>query len=322
MRNLLLAAVLTATLAGIERAAAQVYPSRPITMVVGFAAGGPTDTTARIVAERMRISLGQSIIIENVAGASGSIGAGRVARAAPDGYVISFGSATTHVFNGAVYALQYDVLNDFQPLALVAADPMLIVARNSMPAKDLRELIAWLKVNQATQGTAGAGSTLHLAGALFQRETRTRFVFVPYRGSAPATQDLVAGQIDLMIDLASSALPQVRAGTTKAYAVMDQRRLPSALDIPTVDEAGLRGLYVSAWFALFAPHGTPKNVIAKLNAAVVEALSDPNARARLADLGQQVFPPERQTPEALGAYQRAEIGKWWPIIKEAGIKAE
>ena len=314
-----------ATLPALSRiAGAQTYPSRPITMVVGFSAGGPTDTTARVVAERMRVSLGQAVIIENVAGASGSIGAGRVARASPDGYVISFGSATSHVFNGAVYALPYDVLKDFEPVSLVASDPMVVVATKAVPAKDLRELIAWLKANpdRASQGTAGAGSTLHLAGVLFQTETDTRFQFVPYRGSAPAIQDLVAGQIDLMIDLASSSLPQVRAGTTKAYAVLAKRRLPSAPDIPTADEAGVPGLYVSAWFALFAPKGTAANVIGRLNAAVVEALADTNVRARLADLGQQIFPREQQTPEALGAYQRAEIEKWWPIIKAAGIKPE
>jgi len=305
-------------------ARAQTYPSRPITMVVGFQAGGPTDTTARVVAERMRVSLGQTVIIENVAGASGSIAAGRVARAPPDGYVISFGSATTHVFNGAVYALPYDVLKDFEPVSLVASDPMMMVATKAMPAKDLKELIAWLKANpnQASQGTSGAGSTLHLAGVLFQKETGTRFQFVPYRGSAPAMQDLVAGQIDLMIDLASSSLPQVRAGATKAHAVLAKRRLPSAPDIPTVDEAGVPGLYVSAWFALFAPKGTPANVIGRLNTAVVEALADTNVRARLADLGQQIFPREQQTPEMLRAYQSAEIEKWWPIIKAAGIKPE
>jgi tripartite-type tricarboxylate transporter receptor subunit TctC len=315
---------LAVVLAVVGSAGAQQYPTRPITMVVGFAPGGPTDTTARVVAERMGLSLGQTVIIENVAGASGSIGGGRVARALPDGYVINFGSATTHVFNGAVYALPYDVLKDFEPVSLVASDPMLIVATKTMPARDLKELIAWLKANpnKASQGTAGSGSTLHLAGVLFQTETGTRFQFIPYRGSAPAMQDLVAGQIDLMIDLASSSLPQVRAGATKAYAVMAKRRLPSAPDIPTVDEAGVPGLYVSTWFALFAPKGTPANVIGRLNAAVVEALANANVRARLADLGQQIFPPDQQTPDALGALQKAEIEKWWPIIKAAGIKAE
>jgi len=201
---------------------------------------------------------------------------------------------------------------------------MLIVATKALPPKDLKELIAWLKAHpdKASQGTAGAGSTLHLAGVLFQKETGTRFQFVPYRGSAPAIQDLVAGQIDLMIDLASSSLPQVRAGTTKAYAVMAGKRLPSAPDIPTIDEAGVPGVYVSAWFALFAPRGTPTNVVGKLNAAVVDALADANVRARLADLGQQVVPRDQQTPEALRAYQKAEIEKWWPIIKAANIKAE
>jgi tripartite-type tricarboxylate transporter receptor subunit TctC len=305
-------------------AGAQVYPSRPITIIVPFPAGGPSDTLARILAERMRVSLGQPIIIENVTGASGSIGAGRVARAAPDGYTLSLGTSTTHVINGAVLTLQYDVLNDFEPVSLLATNPQLIVARKTMPAKDLKELIAWLKANpdKESQGTSGAGSAIHLAGVLFQKVTGTRFQFVPYRGATPALQDLVAGQIDIMIDLASNSLPQVRAGTIRAYAVTAKSRLATAPDIPTVDEAGLPGFYVSAWHALFAAKGTPKNVIAKLNAAVVDALADPVVRQRLADLGNETPPREQQTPEALAAFHKAEIEKWWPIIKAANIKSE
>jgi tripartite-type tricarboxylate transporter receptor subunit TctC len=303
-------------------ARAQAYPTRPITMVVGFAAGGPTDVTARIVAERMRASLGQPIIIENVAGAAGSIAGGRVARATPDGYTLSFGQWGTHVVNGALYALSYDVLNDFEPVALISSNPWLIVGKKAMPANDLKGLIAWLKANpeKASQGTAGVGAASHIAGAFFQRETGTRFQFVPYRGAGPAMQDLVAGQIDLMVDNPTNTLPQVRAGSIKAYAVTAKSRLASAPDIPTVDEAGLPGFYISLWQALWAPKGTPKDVIGKLNAAVADALADPALRQKFAEIGQEIYPRDQQTPEALGILHKAEIEKWWPIIKAANIK--
>jgi tripartite-type tricarboxylate transporter receptor subunit TctC len=306
-------------------ASAQTYPTRPITMVVAYAAGGPTDVVGRIVAEGMRTSLGQPVIIENVAGASGTIGTGRVARAAPDGYTISFANSATHVVNGSVYALPYDLVKDFEPIALTAEGPALIVAKKAMPAKDLKELVAWLKANpdKASAGTAGVGgSTGQVGGVFFQNATGTRFAFVPYRGAGPAMGDLVAGQIDLMFDSAANSLPQVRAGAIKAYAVMAKGRLAAAPDIPTVDEAGLPGLHLSIWYALFAPRGTPQNLIARLNAAVVAALANPAVRQRLADLGLEIFPRDQQTPEALGAFQKAEIEKWWPIIKAAGIKGE
>jgi tripartite-type tricarboxylate transporter receptor subunit TctC len=303
---------------------AQVYPSRPITLIVPFSAGGPTDTIGRIFAERLRASLGQTVIVENVTGAAGSIGVGRVARAAPDGYTLSIGHWSTHVVNGAVYSLPYHVLDDFEPISLIANNPQLIVSRNAMPAKDLRELIAWLKANpdKATQGTAGAGSASHVGGVYFQSSSATRFQFIPYRGAAPAMQDLLAGQVDLMFDQAANALPQVRAGKIRAYAVTAKTRLASASDIPSVDEAGLPGFYISIWHALWASKGTPKDVIAKLNAAVVEALADQTVRQRLADLGQELPAREQQTPEALVAHHKAEIDKWWPIIKAANIKAE
>ncbi len=326
MTKLLLAVAFAATLAGISSAAAQVYPSRPVTMVVPFAAGaGQPDTIGRIVAERMRASLGQAVIIENAAGANGSLGVGRVARAAPDGYTLVIGLRDTHVVNGAIYALPYDVLADFEPVALLSnSRGALLVAKKSLPANDLKGLIAWLKANpdKASQGHPGFGSLPHLSGIHFQNITGTRFQFVPYRGSGPAMQDLLAGQIDMMFVGADTALPQVRASRINAYAVTAKSRLVDAPDIPTVDEAGLPGFYSSQWFAIFAPKGTPKNVVAKLNAAVVDALADPAVRQRFADIENEIPPREQQTPEALRALQKADIEKWWPIIKAAGIKAE
>jgi len=319
-----LAAGFTALPAFSRIARAQSYPARPITLVVPFASGGPVDTYARIMSERLRISLGQPIIIENIAGAGGSIGVGRVARAAPDGYTIVIGIWSTHVVNGAVYTLQYDVLNDFEPIALQTSNAQVIVSKKSLPADDLRGLIAWLKANpqKATSGTAGAGSPQHVFGTFFQSVTGTRFQFAPYRSGAQAMLDLLAGQIDIMIDSQTNSLPQVRDGKIKAFAVTSKSRSAAAPDIPTVDEAGLPGFHFSVWNATWAPKGTPKNVVGKLNAAVMDALADPTVRARLTDLGQEIFPREQQTPEALYAFQKAEIEKWWPIIKAAGIKVE
>jgi tripartite-type tricarboxylate transporter receptor subunit TctC len=324
-RRIFLASVALSTILGFAGStAAQVYPSRPVTMVVPYPAGGPTDTIGRIMAEGLRASLGQPVIIENVGGASGSIGTGRVARAAGDGYTLGLGLWPTHVVNGAVFTLPYDVLNDFQPISLVATNPLLIVARKSMPANDLKELIAWLKANpdKATAGTGGAGGASHVAGVYLQKETGASFQFVNYRGLGPAMQDLVAGQIDMIIDYAANSLPQVRAGTVKAYAVTAPNRLPAAPEIPSVDEAGLPGFHVSAWHAFFVPRGTPKSVVRTLNQAVMETLADPVVRSRLNDLGQEIYPREQQTPEALAAFHKAEIEKWWPMLKAAGIKAE
>ena len=323
IRKMLLASlVITATLGIAASATAQVYPSRPITIIVPYTAGGQGDTLTRVLADPMRASLGQPVIIDNVGGAAGRIGTGRVARAAPDGYTLVPGTFSTHVVSGAVHALNYDVLNDFEPIALIANGPQVVVAKKTMPASDLKEFIAWLKANpdKASQGTTGAGGTSHLAGLLFQKQTGTRFQFVPYRGSA--MQDLVAGNIDLMIDQASNALPQVRNGSIKVYAVAAKTRLAVGPDIPTADEAGLPGFHISNWFAFWAPKATPKDVIAKLNAAFIAALADPTVRRRLTDLGLEISPREQQTPEALAAFHKAEIEKWWPIIRAAGIKAE
>ncbi len=312
------------TLGSIGNTNAQVYPSRPITMIVPLAAGGPTDTIARIIAEGLRSSLGQPVIIENVTGAAGSIGVGRVARAAPDGYIISIGQWGTHVTNGAIYSLPYDLFEDFAPVSWIATGSQLVVSKNAIPAMDLKELIAWLKANpdKASLGTAGVGSPQHIAGIYFQNMTGTRFQFVPYRGVAPAMQDLLAGQIDLMIDQATNSLPQVRSGKIRVYAVASRSRVAAAPDIPTVDEAGLPGYYISIWHGLWVPKGTPKEIVAKLNATVVDVLANPIVRERLAKIVQDVPPRDRQTPEALGALQKAEIEKWWPIIKAANIKPE
>jgi len=323
------AALLTLVLAGlgvagISPAGAQSYPARPITLVVPFAPGGPTDTIARIIAERMRAPLGQPVVVENVTGAGGSIGVGRVVRAPADGYTVSVGNLSSHVFNGAIYTLQYDLLNDLEPVALLSSQPLMFVAKKSMPANDLKEFIAWLKANpgKASQGTPGAGTAAHIAGAFLQIQTGTKFAFVPYRGTGPAMQDLVAGQIDFMIDTPTNSLPHVRAGSIKVYAVADRHRLDAAPDIPTVDEAGLPGFYFAFWQALWVPKGTPKEIVGKLNAAVVETLADPNVRQRFAEQGQDIPSREQQTPAALAAFHKAEIEKWWPIVKAANIKGE
>jgi tripartite-type tricarboxylate transporter receptor subunit TctC len=324
-RRFLHVAAGAAALSGVSRIAwAQNYPSRSITMVVPFPAGGGTDIIARALAERMRVSLGRSIIIENVGGGNGKIGVGRVARAASDGYTIILGTWGAFVANGALYSLTYDLVRDFEPVAPVTAQPYMIVAKRSMPGDDLKGLIAWLRANpgKASAGTQGAGGSSQIGGILFQNATATHFQFVPYRGGAPAIQDLVAGQIDLMIASAGDAIAQVRAGNIKAYAVMAKHRLGVMPVVPTVDEAGLPGAYFSGWFGLWTSARTPKDIVAKLNAAVRDSLADSTVGARLAEIGQEVFPSDRQTPEALAALLKAEIEKWWPIIKAAGIKGE
>jgi len=318
---------LTASAAGLvfasaASAQAQTYPTRPITMIVPFPAGGPTDTLGRVLAERMRVSLGQPIIIENVSGADGSVGTSRAAHARPDGFTIELGIRGTHVLNGAFYSLPYDVWNDFAPISPLVVAPAVLFARKTMPANDLRELIAWLKANpnKALAGNFAAGGRLLMAR--FQKETGTRFALVPYRGSAPAMQDLVTGQIDMLLD-GLVHLQLVRAGSIKAYVVGSKMRLALAPNIPTGGETGLPVLSnFSTWFGLFGPKGTPKDIIDKLNAAAVEALADPAVRSRLVDFGMEIFPREKQTPEALGKLVQADAEEWLPLIKEFGIKAE
>ena len=302
-------------------APAQTYPTRPVTLVVPFPAGGSSDSIGRILVEGMRGPLGQSVVIENVGGAGGNIATGRVARAAPDGYTLILGSWPTHVLNAAMFTLPYDPLGDFEPVSLVAAQPLLIIARKTLAASNLSELIAWLKANP-DKATMGAAAASQVAGVLFKSATGTRFQLVPYRGSAPAMQDLLGGQIDTMIDLAASATPHVRAGSVKAFAVTTKQRSAAAPDIPTVDEAGLPGYYVASWHAIWAPKGTPKDIVERIAAAARESLADASVRRRLADIGQEIYPREQQTPEATGARQKAEAEKWWPIIKAANIRGE
>lgn len=322
MKRLTCAAALLAALTGV--AAAQSYPSRPITMVVPYPPAGPTDTMARIFAERLKTSLGQPVVIENAGGAGGSIGVARVARAAADGYTISFGNVASHVFSSIVFKLQYDVLGDLDPLALMTISPMWLLARNGLPVKDLRELIAWLKANpdKATAAVIGSGSPGHLCGVYFQNSTGTRFQFVPYRGSAPAMQDMISGQIDLACLEASATRSQVRGGNLRAYAVFARERWPAAPEIPTVDEAGVPGLYIPFWHALWMPKGVPPEAVAKLTGAVVETLADPGVRARLAEMGVEIPPAAQQSPQALRAHHKAELDKWRPIIEQANIKPE
>ena len=323
-RFLSLAAGAAALPATLNIAVADTYPSRPITIIVPFAAGGATDVLARILAERMRVSLGQPLLVEDVTGAAGSIGVTRAVRSPPDGYTLSVGTLTTHVLIGALYQLPFNLLTDLAPIAEIGSEPLLICIRNSLPAKNLLEFIAWLKENpdKANAGIPGVGSTGNLAGLAFQKVTGTKFQFISYRGDGPAVQDLVAGNIDLMIEPSSNSVAQVQAGTIRALAVPAKTRHPGLPDVATTDEAGLPGFYASIWFGIWAPKGTPPDIIGKLNAATVEALADPDVRAKLGKLGPQVAPRDQQTPEALAAFQKAEAEKWWPIIKAANIKGE
>jgi tripartite-type tricarboxylate transporter receptor subunit TctC len=324
-RRFLQLAAGAAALHGMPRpVSAQAYPSRPITIVVPLAPGGAVDTLARNIGEHMAASLGQPVIIENVSGAGGTLGVARVARAAPDGYTLGTGTASQYVGSGAIYQVQYDLLRDFEPIVLLPSVPYWIVAKEALPVRDLNELIGWLKANpgKASAGAVGVGMGSHLCSVLFQKNTGTQYQMVPYRGGAPALQDLVAGQIDLMCDLAANSLSMARAGRIKALAVLAKARWFAAPDVATIDEAGVPGFYVSTWHALWAPRGTPKDVVSKLNSAAANAMADPAVRQRIADQGMEIPPRDQQTPEALAAFHKAEVEKWWPIIKEANIKAQ
>jgi tripartite-type tricarboxylate transporter receptor subunit TctC len=320
MRKLVAAIVLTA-LAGIAAVQAQTYPSRSITLIVPFPPGGSTDVVARIIAERMRPLLGQPIIIENVGGAGGSIAVGRLARAAPDGYTIDIGQWDTHV-GSIIYPLTYDLQKDFEPIGLVSVNPQLMVAKKALPADDLKGLVAWMKANPGKITFVNQNAAAQVSGVLFEQATGQKVQFIPYRGAGPAMTDLLSGQVDLLVVQAAVALPQVQAGTIKALANLSPRRSQAVPDIPTSDESGVPGLYMSGWFGLFAPKAAPKDIIAKLNSAMMQALADPAVRTRFAELGLDVASREQQTPEGLAAFQKAEIEKWWPIIKAAGVKGE
>ena len=299
-------------------AQAQSFPSRPLTLIVPFPPGGSTDAAARIMAEKMRESLGQPIVIENVGGAGGSIGVGRLARAVPDGHTFDIGQWDTHV-GSIIYKLDYDLEKDFEPIALVSNNPQLMVAKNDLPAKTLGELVAWMKANPGKINFVNQNAAANVTGVLFEKLTEQKVQFIPYRGAGPAMTDLIAGTVDLLVVQGAVALPQIRAGKIKVLANLSPQRSASMPDIPTSDESGVKGLYMSGWFGFWAPKGTPKDIVAKLNAATVEALADPALQKRFSDLGLDVAPRVQQTPEGLAAFQKAEIEKWWPIIKSAGI---
>lgn len=317
-------AAFLAGLGWITGATAQVYPSRPITIVVALPAGGAVDALARVLAEHMRVTLGQPIVVENMGGAGGTLSIARVVRSAPDGYTLGMGTLGQYVLAAAIYSTPFDVLKDLEPIVLLPSVPYWMVARKSLPPNTLQELVAWLKANpdKASAATTGTGSLARFCGMFFQEKTGTRYQFVPYRGGAPAVQDLVAGQIDLNCDLAANSLAQLRNGNLKAYAVMAKTRWFAAPDVPTTDEAGVPGIYVSTWQGFWAPKGTSDDIIAKINAAATAAMADAGVRARIADLGMDIPPREQQTPAAFGAYHKAEVEKWFPIVKAAGVKAD
>jgi tripartite-type tricarboxylate transporter receptor subunit TctC len=301
---------------------AQGFPSRSVTLVTPFPPGGSTDAVARILAERMRNSLGQTVVVENVGGAGGSIAVGRVARAAPDGYTIDIGQWDTHVGNGVVYNLTYDLQKDFEPIGLVSINPQVIIGRKGLPADDLKGLVAWMKANPGKATFVNQNAAAQTSAVLMKQIAGVDYLFVPYRGAGPAMQDILAGNVDLLVVQAAAALAQVRAGTVKVFAQLAPKRSPTIPDIPTSDEGGVVGWHMPGWFGLFAPKGTPRDVIGKLNAALVATLADPTIQKRFTDLGLDVATREQQTPEGLAAFNKAEIEKWWPVMKAAGIKAE
>jgi tripartite-type tricarboxylate transporter receptor subunit TctC len=308
-------------LAACTAAQAQTWPLRPITLLVPFPPGGSTDTAARLISERMRPTLGQPVIIENAGGAGGTIAVGRLARATPDGYTIDIGQWDTHV-GSIIYPLNYDLQKDFEPIGMLSVNPQLIIARKGFPADDLKGLVAYMKANPGKATFVNQNAAANVTGVLMQQATGTEVLFVPYRGAGPAMQDMLAQQVDLMVVQAAVTLPQARAGAVKILANLSPRRSSVIPTVPTSEESGIPGLYASGWFGLFAPRGTPKEVVAKLNAAMVQALADPALKARFADLGLDIASREQQSPEGLAAFHKAEIAKWWPIIKAAGIKVD
>jgi tripartite-type tricarboxylate transporter receptor subunit TctC len=323
MKNVTTLASIAALLACFAAPAhAETYPSKPITIIVPFAAGGPSDVLARTLGDKMRATLKETVVIENVTGAAGTIGVTRAVRSPADGYTLSFGHLGTHVVNGAIYPLPFDLVDDLDPVTLLGANPMLVVSKNAIPATTFKELIDWVKANQAkaTFGTAGVGSGAHFSGVFLQNLIGTNASYVPYRGTGPALQDLVAGQIDIIVDQASNSMPQVQAKTIRAYAVTDSKRLAALPDVPSVDEAGLPGFHVSLWSGMWVPKGTPKEIVGKLNEAIRAALDDPAVQKRYAELGLEPPAPAQRTPEALRAHQKAEVQKWWPVIKAANVK--
>jgi tripartite-type tricarboxylate transporter receptor subunit TctC len=317
-------ALLLLAFAGIAGAHAQAFPSKPITMIVPFPAGGGSDILARVVADQMKHTLGQPVIVENVGGAGGTIGTARVARSAPDGYTIGFGQWTSHVGSGALFPLTFDLLKDLTPVARLTTAVLWLIGRGDLPANNLKELIAWLKANpdKATAATIGAGSGTQLCLIYFQQNTGTKFQLVPYRGTAPIFTDLLAGHVDLTCPEAGQTLALYRSGKVKPFAVMDEKRWFGAPEVPTTDEAGAPGLHMTFWYGIWAPAGTPKDVIAKLNASVAASFDNPALRQRLTDDGHIIPTRSQLTPEALGAHHKAEIEKWWPMIKAAGIKLQ
>jgi tripartite-type tricarboxylate transporter receptor subunit TctC len=321
MKQWLLAAGLALALIG--PASADNYPSRPITLVVPLSVGGSTDVIGRLIAQGMSKQLHQTIVVENTSGAGGTIGVGRVVHATPDGYTMLIGQWGTNVATGAIYHLNFDLLKDLQPIGLIATQPFLIVARGNIPANNLKELIAWIKANPktATEGNSGIGSPSHVSGILFQKAIASPIQMIPYRGAGESTQAIVSGQIDVLLNTPAVSMAQLKAKQVKVFAVTAPKRLATAPDIPTTDEAGLPGFYFTFWHALWVPKDTPKDVVARLNGALRGALADPEIKNRLTALAQDIFPPEEQAPEALAKFQNAEIQKWWPVIKEAGITA-
>jgi tripartite-type tricarboxylate transporter receptor subunit TctC len=316
--------VFASVLASLAAASAQSYPSRPITIIVPFPPGGATDVLARFLGERLRETLGQPVVVEDVSGAAGTLGVGRAVRAPADGYTLSVGTSTTHMLTGGLYILPFDILNDLDPVILIGSEPLMILGKKTLPADTLKELIAWLRANpdKASVGLAGVGAIGHLTGLAFQKETGTRYQFIPYRGNSPVVQDLVSGQIDFVIEPSSNYYSQVRAGTVKAYAVTAKQRLGVLPQVPTTDEAGLPGFYASVWFGVWVPKGTPKDIVAKLNGVFVETFAKSEVQQSLAEKGLTLVSREQQTPEALRAYQKKEAARWSPIIKAANIKAE